>query len=81
MRALDARAAWLERHLGTSIHIPRSSEHLESDRDTPEVSEAGAIINPPGPGAYESRVGLAALTQKTNGLNGAGSSSSSYYYS
>ena len=28
-----------------------------------QVSEEGAIINPPGPGAYEPRMGLAALTK------------------
>ena len=52
-------------HLNISIQIPSSSEHLESDRDThtPKVSEEGAIINPPGPGAYEPRMGLAALKQ------------------
>ena len=36
-------------HLRTSIEIPNGVEHLESDRDTPKVSEAGAILNPPGP--------------------------------
>ena len=48
-------------HLNTSLQIPSRTEHLESDHNTPKVSEAGAVINPPGLGAHEPHVGLAAL--------------------
>ena len=33
-------------HLSTSIQIPSCSDHLESDRDTPKVSEAGGSYKP-----------------------------------
>ena len=41
-----------EMHLRTSTQIPRSSEHLGSDRDThPKRARRGAVIKPPGLGA------------------------------